>query len=179
MIEEKTKIVKSSFWTNVFNSPTERSELEKSLSKTPIFSSLSKRELKLLLEIIHNRTYVAGEIIFLQGDPGIGLYIVREGEVSIRRKDQNGIEYNLANFIKDDFFGELALVDGEKRSASAIAVTDCKISVLFKPDLDEFIDKFPRKGIKILRGISTILAERLRSLNEDYFKLLIKTNNRG
>jgi CRP-like cAMP-binding protein len=151
--------------------------LEKSLSSIPLFSSLSNKELKLLSEIIHNRTYVAGEYIFLQGDPGIGLYIVRDGEVEIRRKDINGKEHALANFVKGDFFGELALVDGEKRSASAIALTDCRISVLFKPDLDEFIEKFPRKGIKILQGISVILAERLRKLNEDYFQLLITKSN--
>ncbi|WP_348342517.1 cyclic nucleotide-binding domain-containing protein [Ignavibacterium sp.] len=177
MTEEKTKIIKSSFWTNFFNSPTERHDLEKSLSSIPLFSSLSRKELKLLLEIIHNRTYVAGEFIFLQGDPGIGLYIVREGEVEIRRKDNSGKEHTLANFVKGDFFGELALVDGEKRSASAIALTDCRISVLFKPDLDEFIEKFPKKGIKILQGISVILAERLRKLNEDYFQLLITKSN--
>ncbi|MCK7524473.1 MAG: cyclic nucleotide-binding domain-containing protein [Ignavibacteriales bacterium] len=42
------------------------------------------------------------------------------------------------------------MVDGEKRSASAIAKSACKVSVIFKPDLDEFIEKYPRKGIKIL-----------------------------
>ncbi len=177
MKEEQSKIIKSSFWTNFFNSPTERSDLKKSLSSIPLFSSLSNKELKLLLEIIHNRTYVAGEYIFLQGDPGIGLFIVRDGQVEIRRKDSNNKEHTLANFIKGDFFGELALVDGERRSASAIAVTDCRISVLFKPDLDEFIEKFPKKGIKILQGISVILAERLRKLNEDYFQLLINKTN--
>ncbi|MGQ9643042.1 MAG: hypothetical protein ACUVT3_04210 [Ignavibacterium sp.] len=75
------------------------------------------------------------------------------------------------------FFSELALVDSEKISASAIAITDCRISVLFKPDLDEFIEKFPRKGIRILQGISIVLAERLRKLNEDFFQLLIKNSN--
>jgi CRP-like cAMP-binding protein len=77
----------------------------------------------------------------------------------------------LATFSKGDFFGELALVDGEKRSASAIAKTECKVSVIFKPDLDEFIEKYPRKGIKILTGISSMIALRLRKLNEDYFDL--------
>lgn len=177
MQEEKIQVVKSSFWTNFFNSPTERSDLEVSLNSIPLFSSFSKKELKPLLEIIHNRTYVAGEIIFLQGDPGIGLYIVRDGEIEIRRKDLNGKEYTLAKLIKGDFFGELALVDGEKRSATAVAISDCRISVMFKPDLDEFIEKFPRKGIKILRGISVVLAERLRKLNEDYFNLLIQNNS--
>ncbi|MDO8549181.1 MAG: hypothetical protein Q7S39_03380, partial [Ignavibacteria bacterium] len=57
------------------------------------------------------------------------------------------------------------------RSASAIAKTDCKLSVIFKPDLDEYIEAYPRKGIKILQGISQIIAFRLRKINEDHFAL--------
>jgi len=79
-------------------------------------------------------------------------------------------------FHKGDFFGELALVDGEKRSASAIANTDTKLSVIFKPDLDEYIEKYPKKGLKILQGIAEITAIRLRTLNEDYFYL--RTRNK-
>ncbi len=165
----------TSFWTNLFNSPTERENLRKSIKHIPIFNFLSKKELNELLEITHNRTYVTGEFIFLQGDVGIGLYLIREGEVEIKRKFNDNTELILANLSKGDFFGELALIDNEKRSASAIAKTDCRISVLFKPDLDEFIEKYPKRGIKILQGISLILAERLRNINEDYLSLLIKS----
>ena len=122
-------------------------------------------------KIIHNRTYVAGEYIFYKGDPGIGLYIIRNGEVEIQRENTTGDIKILASYGKGDFFGELALVDGEKRSASAIAKSDCNISVIFKPDLDEFIEKYPKKGIKILTGISSMIAIRLRTLNEDFFNL--------
>lgn len=168
---EKDKVVHSSFWANFFNSPTEETDLKNSLKSIPIFNDLTKHDLTSLINIIHNRSYVAGEFIFHQADPGIGLYLIREGEVEITRTNDFGKPNTLAVFTKGDFFGELALVDGEKRSASAIAKTTCKISVIFKPDLDEFIEKYPKKGIKILSGISTILALRLRKLNEDYFNL--------
>lgn len=173
-MKENEKIVHSSFWTNIFNTPTEKTDLEQSLKSIPLFQSLNKRDVELLMKIIHNRSYVPGEYIFYQGDPGIGLYIIREGEVRIQRTNENGDIVNLATFTKGDFFGELALVDGEKRSASAVAVTDARVSVIFKPDLDEFIERYPKKGIKILGGISTIVAARLRKLNEDYFYLLNK-----
>jgi CRP/FNR family cyclic AMP-dependent transcriptional regulator len=124
-----------------------------------------------LIQIIHNRTFVAGEYIFYKGDPGLGLYIIRDGEVEIKRENSSGEINLLAAYSKGDFLGELALVDGEKRSASAIAKTDCKLSIIFKPDLDEFIVKYPRKGIKILTGISNLIALRLRALNEEYFNL--------
>lgn len=168
---ENEKVVHSSFWINLFNSPTEETDLKNSLKSIPLFKELTKRDLSYLINIIHNRTFVPGEFIFNQGDPGIGLYLIREGEVEIERTNEHNEKKNLATFSKGDFFGELALVDGEKRSASAIAKTECRVSVIFKPDLDEFIEKYPRKGIKILTGISSIVALRLRKLNEDYFNL--------
>ena len=171
MEETNNKTVHSSFWANIFKNPTEKTDLKMSLRSIPLFESLRKRDISLLLNIIHGRNYLSGEYIFYQGDPGIGLYVIREGEVQISRSGTNGMEINLATFKKGDFFGELALVDGEKRSASAIAKTDVKAVVIFKPDLDEFIEKYPKKGIKILKGISNIIARRLRTLNEDYFSL--------
>ena len=170
-MEEKKKVIHSSFWANIFNSPAEKTNLKKSLQSIPVFSNLSSRDLSQLMNIIHNRNYIAGEYVFYQGDPGIGLYIIQEGEVGIQRSSDSESIFTLATFFQGDFFGELALVDGEKRSASAIAKTDCKVAVIFKPDLDEFIEAYPRKGIKILQGISQIVAERLRKINEDYFAL--------
>lgn len=173
-MSEKKQVIHSSFWANIFNSPAEKTNLKKSLQSIPVFNMLTQRDLSSLLNIIHTRNYLTGEYIFYQGDPGIGLYIINEGEVFIQRTTESGDILKLATFYEGDFFGELALVDGEKRSASAIAKTDCRLSVVFKPDLDEFIEAYPRKGIKILQGISQIVAVRLRKLNEDYFSLQSK-----
>ena len=173
---KEKKIVHSSFWMNIFNSPAKKSNLKKSLQSIPLFNRLIGRDLSILMNIIHNRNYLSGEYIFYQGDPGIGLYIINDGEVIIQRTDENNNIVPLATFYPGDFFGELALVDGEKRSASAIAKTDCSLAVIFKPDLDEFIEAYPRKGIKILQGISEIVAVRLRKLNEDHFALQNKHN---
>ncbi len=169
------KIVHSSFWSNFFKSPTEKVDLQKSLLSIPIFSKLTRRELGMLMNIIHNRIYVAGEYIFYQGDPGLGLYIIRDGEVIIQRKKGEEEIISLASFSKGDFFGELALIDGEKRSASAVSNSNTRLAVIFKPDLDEFIENYPKSGIKILRGISEIIATRLRKINEDNFNLQYKS----
>lgn len=174
MEEVNNKTVHSSFWTNIFNYPTEKSGLQISLQSIPLFESLGKRDLALILNIIHSRSYLTGEYIFYQGDPGIGLYLIREGDVRIIRSDEEDNEIELATISKGDFFGELAMVDGEKRSASAVAKTDVRAAVIFKPDLDEFIEKYPKKGIKILFGISKIIAARLRLLDQDFFSLQSK-----
>lgn len=177
MAEHNDKTVHNSFWANIFNPPAEKVDLQKSLRALPLFKSLSKRDITNLIRIIHNRNYLAGEYIFYQGDPGIGLYLIREGEVSIMRDGDVNDKLALATFGKGDFFGELAMVDGETRSASAIANVDTRLAVIFKPDLDEFIDKYPKNGIKILKGIAQIVAVRLRALNEEYFTLQNKIKN--
>jgi len=179
MSEEIKKPIHSSFWTNIFYPSTESDELLQSLQGIPLFRLLSKKDLINLMNIVHKRNYLAEEIIFYKGDPGIGLYIIREGEVIISRESDEGDKITLAVFQKGDFFGELALIDNDKRSASAIAKSDTKLSVIFKPDLDEFIEKYPKKGIKILEGIAEITALRLRSLNEDYFNLRKEKNKGG
>jgi CRP-like cAMP-binding protein len=178
-MKENEKVVRSSFWANVFKPPTDKSDLFEILSTIPMFAELSKRDLSVLFNIIHNRSYIKAEYIFHQGDPGIGMYIIREGEVRIERKLTSGESIPLAKFKSGDFFGELALVDDEKRSASAIADTDSKVAVIFKPDLDEFISRFPKKGIQILQGISHVTAVRLRQVNEENIKLqsTIKKNS--
>ena len=178
MAEEQKKTIHSSFWANIFHSSTESDELILSLKSIPLFKSLSDRDLRNMMNIIHNRNYLSGEYIFYQNDPGIGLYILREGEVMIIRESDDGEKITLATIQKGDFFGELALIDNDKRSASAIANSDVKLSVIFKSDLDEFIEKYPKKGVKILEGIAEITAMRLRTLNEDYFNLR-KTHSKG
>lgn len=169
-MKENNEIIHSSFWSNFFNSPSKKNDLQAALQAIPVFKELSKKELLLLVNHVHQRNYLAGEYVFYQGDPGIGLYIVIEGEVLIQRKLEDTL-ITLANFSKNDFFGELALIDGEKRSASAIAKTDLIVAVIFKPDLDEFISTYPKKGIKILRGINNLLTMRLLKLNEDHIAL--------
>lgn len=171
MMEENKKTIHSSFWANIFHTPTEADELINSLKNIPLFKSLTNRDITSLLNLMHKRSYVSGEYIFYQGDPGLGLYLISEGEVIISRESDGGEKIQLAVIQKGDFFGELALVDNEKRSASAIAKSDTKLSVIFKPDLDEFIERYPKKGIKILQGIAEITALRLRTMNEDYFNL--------
>ena len=170
-MEEINEVVHSSFWANLFKSSAKKLDNESTLTSYPPFIELSRKDLSLLANIIHNRQYITGEHIFSQGDPGIGLYIIREGEVEITYADKRGQVLRFASFSKGDFFGELALVDGGKRNASALAKTDVKLAVIFKPDLDNFIDRYPKKGIKILQGITTIVTTRLRKLDEEFLNL--------
>ncbi len=170
-------MTRSSFWTNLFKTPTEKSELEEVLLSMPPFKNLSNKNIKLLMKVLHNRIYAANEYVFFQGDPGIGLYLIIRGEILIT-EEMNGERFDLSLLTRGDFFGELALLDDEKRSASAIALKDSQLAVIFKPDLDEFVETHSKDGIQILRGISQIVATRLRNLNQDYFTLYNKTRSK-
>ncbi len=167
---------RSTFWSNLFKTPAEKTDLENLLSAIPPFEKFSPGYIKSVLQIVHNRVYTANEYIFYQGDPGIALYIIREGKVKIIKSDAQGNDTLLARFSRGDFFGEIALIDNDVRSASAVAETDCKLVVIFKPDLDRFMEKNPQKGIQILRGITKIIATRLRILDDEYISLYNKAN---
>ena len=171
-------IKRSSFWENFFKAPTQKSDLENVLSSMPPFSRLGSKNIRILMKIVHNRVYSAGEYIFYQGDPGIGLYIIREGEVQISYTNKDEIVEELASFGRSDFFGELAMLDNDYRSASAISISNSNIAVIFKPDLDEYIEKYPRQGNQILKGLAQILAIRLRKLNDEYVELLFNDSNK-
>ena len=164
-------IRKNSFWTNLFKNPTEKTELKDILSSMPTFNKMSNSQIKSLIELTHNRFYEAGEYVFHQGDPGIGLYIIQDGEIRITQTTPDNKQYDIVKFERGEFFGELALLDNTRRSASAIASRDSTLTVLFRPDLDDFINRYPKIGIEILKGMSKIIATRLRNVNSEYLAL--------
>lgn len=176
MSTEEKEQVQSSYWANVFKSTSEKDELLSLLRKVQPFAELTKRELKELTTIIHYRHYHASEVIFHQGDPGIALYIVRSGKVVIKDQRTREDDILLASLSKGDFFGEIALIEGERRTATAIAETDCEFAIIFKNDFDELILKFPALGVSILQAVSRILIRRLKHLNRDYVSLHDKYN---
>ena len=76
MENHSNTVAKSSFWANLFKTPTEISDFEEVLLSVPPFKKLSGKQIKLLMQLIHNRVYTANEYVFYQNDPGIGLYII-------------------------------------------------------------------------------------------------------
>lgn len=177
---EKSKLLTHSYWANVFKGTPKKRELMNELRELPPFAGLKKHLLYELSKIVHTRNYSSGEHIFIEGDPGIGLYVINQGEIEIYQGEGKEKTVVLARMSDGDFFGELALIDGETRSASAIARTDCEVSVIFKPDFDELLQKNPKEGLLILTELTKIIITRLRQLNIDYSKLYnLYTNDKG
>ncbi len=145
--------------------------MEKLLSGVPIFSQLSSRELRQVSSIVHQRQYVSGELVFTQGDPGLGMYVIEHGKVEIIFRDDAGTEKKLAVLADGDFFGELSLLDESPRSATALAKTESKIIGFFRPDLIDLLSRSPKLGTKILFKLGEVIGTRLRVTNEQLGKL--------
>ncbi len=161
----------NSLWYNFFRRrSSEDNSLETLLSKVPIFSQLTDRELRRLAAIVHRREYAANEYIFSQGDPGLGMYVVEQGEVTISMTEPDGQQKNLAVLKSGDFFGELSLLDESPRSASAIAGSYCRIIGFFRPDLIDLLNRSPKSGTKILFKLGEVIGTRLRITNEQLGK---------
>jgi len=162
----------NALWRNLFSQRVVREgTIEEVLSKVPAFANLAPRELKEVAAIVHKREYRSGEPVFYQGDPGLGMYIVKDGEVSIVIQGKDGNERELALFSDGDFFGELALLDESPRSANAVCKTECTLIGFFRPDLFELIEKNTTLGIKIVLKLAEIVAQRLRHTDKELSKV--------
>jgi CRP/FNR family transcriptional regulator, cyclic AMP receptor protein len=162
----------NALWKNIFSQHViHEGTTEEILSKVPAFANLAPRDLKEVAAIVHKREYRVGEPVFYQGDPGLGMYIVKDGEVSIAIMGKDGNEQELAVLGEGDFFGELALLDESPRSANAISKTDCTLIGFFRPDLFELIEKENTLGIKIVLKLAEIVAQRLRQTDKELSKV--------
>ncbi|MBJ6143394.1 cyclic nucleotide-binding domain-containing protein [Hymenobacter sp. BT559] len=127
------------------------------LRHTALFAETPENVLSSIVPIMQEVTFPAGHQIFAKGDLGASLYIVYEGEVGIF----NGPQL-LTTFRQGDFFGELALLDAEPRSATAVAQSAVRA---FRLDQDDFYDVMEERG-EVLRNILRVLCQRLRRQNE-------------
>jgi len=162
----------NAIWKNIFSERSIRKgSTQELLSRVPAFAHLTFRELKEVAAIVHRREYRAGEPVFFQGDPGMGMYIIQEGSVSIVIAEQDGEQKDLAVLSEGDFFGELGLLDESPRSAGAVCKTDCLLIGFFRPDLLDLIERKPSLGIKIVMKLAEIVGERLRKTDKELSKL--------
>ena len=152
----------STLWGNVFKQETKDRSVAAILSRIPVFDGLSKIELRLLEKIVYLRSYHQDEVIFVEGEPGAGMYIIESGKIRICLGPHVDEEHEIALLEPGDFFGELALIDDHPRSATAVAIMPTRLVGFFRSDLISIINRSPRMGVKIQQNIMQILVRRLR-----------------
>lgn len=163
-------------WSAIKVKKDKGEDIFKVLKEVPIFSDLSKKELREVEKIMYCRFYKKKEPIFRIGDPGLGMYVILKGTVEIVEEIGQSLpsgqqmgedkKSRLALLKDGAFLGELALLDELPRSASAIAMEDCEILGFFRPDLMDLIKRKPKLGNKILLSLAKLIGERLRQTNK-------------
>ena|SRR3989339_92373 len=154
------------FWGNIFSQDNVQNTIS-ILKNIPLFSNINLSDLIKLSKFLHSRKYSQNEIVFLEKEPGAGLYIVKSGSVKIFIKSLDGQERILAKLEKGCFFGEVALIDESPRSASVIALEETELLGFFRPDLMTLMDRDPRLSSQILLHLATVLGQRLRETNKE------------
>lgn len=135
------------------------------LKKTEIFRDLSDHELEELSAHMTSRTYPAGVMILREGARGNAMFIIRSGEVEIKKKKPElGIDLTIAKLTAGDIFGEMALLTGAARSATVAAITPAELLVLKKEDFDSLVLEHPH--ISML--INTMVSQRLASMKSQF-----------
>jgi CRP/FNR family cyclic AMP-dependent transcriptional regulator len=103
----------------------------------------------------------AGETIFQEGDAGTFMCILHRGQVSVRKTDGSGQAVEIA-VLRRGAFGEMAVLDGERRSASCVAASDCQLLTLGKDSLEKMLNEAPRIAARMIRALAVALSKRLR-----------------
>lgn len=124
----------------------------------PFFSSLAEADALKLLQRTHCRQFADGQEIFRKDDPGDGFYGVLSGSVAFTVGSVDGRELTLNVLGAGEFFGEIALLDGKGRSATAVARDACELLFIPRGDFLDFFSQRPQAMV----GIIELLCARLR-----------------
>lgn len=132
------------------------------LRQVSLFAPLDDDHLATVEGIAQRRRFRRGEVIFHRGDPGATLYVILSGRVRIYSTSEDGSEVVLGILWPGEFFGELSLLDGLPRSASAQALDDCEMLAIGREDFRRFLWEHPSASITVLE----VLSRRLRRTDE-------------
>jgi len=136
------------------------------LARVPIFSDLSDTELKFLSDRAVTRRYTSGELIFSEGDPCAGLYIVESGDVRIFKTSAGGREHVLTIEHAGSSVAELPVFDGGNYPASASAATDCVLLFISRTDFRALCLEHPEVALKVLRMVGLRLRRLVGIIEE-------------
>jgi CRP/FNR family transcriptional regulator, cyclic AMP receptor protein len=131
------------------------------LGQAPIFSALTDRQLKSLAKSAKVVSFAADARVVKQGEPGIGLYLILNGEAEVRQGERT-----LARLGPGQFFGEMTLLDEQPRSADVIAVRPSELAVLSRWEFWGFAKGEPEVLQSVMREMARRLRETNRALSE-------------
>jgi uncharacterized membrane protein len=132
------------------------------LRSVPLFASLGDESAGALRELLELEARPAGSVLFRQGEQGGAMYLIEGGRVRIHIEDEDGADVTLAELAAGDFFGEMSILDGKPRSATATVSEDARLAVLSRRHFHDFLGRSPEVTLSMLAAIT----ERLRHTDE-------------
>jgi uncharacterized membrane protein len=160
------------------STPTPKEMTLDAIRSVPLFASLADEAASELRSLLRTRDVGTGSALFRAGDVGDSMYLIESGQVRIAITDEDKREIVLAELARGDFFGEMAIIDGKKRSADAVIVEDARLAVLSREDFLRFINDNPAVALEMLsatfsrlRTTDKMLQQRVsRNVNEEQDK---------
>jgi CRP/FNR family transcriptional regulator len=132
------------------------------LARVPVFEELTEDDLRRVAEVSVPRAFAAGDVVFREGDDSDTCYVVQSGHARALREHADGRQITLATFGPGDIFGELAMFDDERRSATVEAIDDLEVTGILGPDMRRLMREHPDIAVQL----SIALGRRLRAANE-------------
>ncbi|HET9719769.1 MAG TPA: Crp/Fnr family transcriptional regulator [Solirubrobacteraceae bacterium] len=134
----------------------------RTLRRIPVFATLPDDQLAQVADVAVPRSYASGQTVFREGDESSTCYIVRSGRARAVRQHAGGRSLTLAHFGPGDIFGELAMFDNERRSASVQTLEDTELTAILGSDMRRLMRQHPDIAVHLLAA----LARRLRETND-------------
>ncbi len=128
------------------------------LKMIPLFSELNEDELTDITAIAMEQTFKKDTMILIEEEVGSTMFVILNGRVKISRISDEGREVILSILVDGDFFGEMAILDGQTRSANAVTLEETQMMVIRRDNFLHILQKFPQVAINLLKE----LAHRLR-----------------
>jgi CRP-like cAMP-binding protein len=132
------------------------------LSVSPLFANLGADAIRKLAALCQRRPLDAGEVLFMKGDDGDALFGVRRGQIRIETGTAKGGRLTLNVLGSGDLFGEVALLDGQPRTADAVAAEASELFILRRSDFLNFLESEPKVAIRVIE----LLCQRVRWISE-------------
>ena len=151
--------------------PEEPIEAIELLAGVPLFADLSEQELERIAAVAIGRSFPKGGRVFHEGDPSDACYVIRSGEVRVTREHSDGRAITLATLGPGEIVGELAMLDGEVRSASLEALSDLELLAIAAPDMRGLLER----NASITTKLVMALTRRVRETNERILKQSFQT----
>lgn len=137
-------------------------EIRDMLLDCGLFNGLQASELLSVAGYFSISQFEPDAVICFEGDPGTFMCIIHYGAVAVHKTNSSGEKLEIAKLRKGRAFGEMAVLDGERRSASCVAVTDCTLLILSKESLDKMLEDAPKSAARVIRAIAVAMSKRLR-----------------